>query len=122
MKYDREVIFIRTICDNAIHGLEDEYEDEDLSRDQIFERLKSNFDNYMTKEVFNSCGKKLGISLNLDHPKIIIILKLTRFVLRWTTGGKFSRLFSSGQRGYNGQPYHGDQDCVFKFRISESQI
>ena len=62
MKYDREVIFIRTQCDNAIRGLEDEYEDEDLSRDQIFERLQSDFDDYMTNEVFNSCGKKLGIS------------------------------------------------------------
>ena len=60
MKYDREVLFIRTQCDHEIRGLEDEYEDEDLSSDQIFDRLKANFASYMQKDVFDNCGKKLG--------------------------------------------------------------
>ena len=60
MKYDRQVLFIRTQCDNAIRGLEDEYDDEDLSHDDIFDRLKSKFAKYMQKDVLDVSGKKLG--------------------------------------------------------------
>jgi len=60
MKHKRQVIFIRTQCDNAIRGLEDEYEDEDLTRDELFDRLKENFEAYMQKDVFDASGKELG--------------------------------------------------------------
>jgi len=60
MKHKRQVIFIRTQCDTAIRGIRDQYEDENLTRDQAFNRLKANFEAYMQKDVFDASGKKLG--------------------------------------------------------------
>jgi len=60
MKYSSDIIFIRTKCDNAIRGIQsNEFEEENKSRDEIFDYLKTTFADYMTNEVSVS-GKKLG--------------------------------------------------------------
>ena len=65
MKHKRHVLFIHTQCDTQITGLYDEHEDEDLTRDQIFDLLKGNFEAYMQKDVFDASGKKLGKMLRV---------------------------------------------------------
>ena len=95
MKYDRQVLFIRTQCDNAIRGLEDVYEDEDLSHDDIFDRLKSKFAKYMQKDVFDVSGKKLGKIIGaVTEFRHIIFFDHPNFVIQCLPPNRYDNLFN----------------------------
>lgn len=60
----KPLLFVRTQCDNAIRGMQDENEDdenaEEKTPDELFVELKQCFAKYMEENVTKSVNKKIG--------------------------------------------------------------